>query len=226
MRVRIWGRVFLLSKKKCALYILLLLIICACIGYILISRFSTTTDEDIIDNTVFFTPKVVVDTTAEPSIKHTPHTIAVHITGCVIKPGVIYLGCGGILQDAIDLAGGFTSDADTAIANLAMKLSDGMQIKIPSMNDSDKNWLIHTGKATCSSSMKNSESTPSSKININTASITELMTLSGIGESTAKSIVKHREENGLFTKIEDIMNVPGIKEGKYNKIKDDICVSS
>lgn len=71
---------------------------------------------------------------------------------------------------------------------------------------------------------KESESIQSSKININTATQTQLETLSGIGPSTATKIIAYREENGKFTKIEDIKNVSGIGESKFEKIKDDIVV--
>ena len=230
MRIRLWGRVFLLSKKKCAFFLLLILVICTFIGYGLVSGnpfFKSTHNDNKPRETILFVPKATLCPTPT-EISPTNTTYAIHLTGCITNPGVVYVPSGGILYDAILLAGGFTQEADTEVANLAMKLTNGMQIRIPSKNDTNKTWLISYGVGNNQSDYAHKEHASDTKntVNINTASISQLMTLSGIGESTAKAIISYREEQGPFSSIEDIMNVPGIKEGKYNKIKDDISISS
>lgn len=95
--------------------------------------------------------------------------------------------------------------------NLAYILSDGEKIYIPSVNDEEGVEYIQS-------------SSGNAKININTATQEELETLSGIGESIAQSIIEYREQNGKFTSPEDIKNVSGIGDAKYEKLKDEICV--
>ncbi|MBO5077241.1 MAG: helix-hairpin-helix domain-containing protein [Clostridia bacterium] len=152
----------------------------------------------------------------------TPVRLVIHITGAVRREGVYWLEQGFIVQDAVEAAGGLLSGADTKSINLAMRLNDGMHIHIPYEYDEDKNWLPDSGHALSAdgSSGQNGET----RVNINTATLSELMTLNGIGESTAAEIIAYREEHGRFEKIEDIMNVPGIKEAKFNRIKKNITV--
>ena len=102
--------------------------------------------------------------------------------------------------------------------NLAEKVADGTQLVV-----AEKGVEKKTNEEQ-SSHEKSSGSDVSDKVNINTASAEELMTLSGIGESKAAQIVSYRESNGAFQKIEDIMKISGIKEGVFSKIKDCITV--
>lgn len=133
--------------------------------------------------------------------------------------------------------GGVREDAYTDDINLAYKLEDGMKIYIPTKQEKESANTIDTSRTTEAESesyittssgvvvnSEESESIQSSKVNINTATQTQLETLSGIGPSTAAKIIAYREENGKFTKIEDIKNVSGIGESKFEKIKDDIVV--
>lgn len=152
----------------------------------------------------------------------TPLRLAVHITGAVKHEGVYWLEPGLIVQDAVEAAGGLSPGADTRSINLAMRLNDGMHIHVPYEYDADKNWLPDSGRALASDG--SSGQTGDTRVNINTATLAELMTLNGIGESTAAEIIAYREEHGRFEKIEDIMNVPGIKEAKFNRIKKSITV--
>ena len=157
-----------------------------------------------------------------PAELPTPVRLVVHITGAVRHEGVYWLDQGFIVQDAVEAAGGLLSGADTKCINLAMRLNDGMHIHVPYEYDEDKNWLPDSGRAISAdgSSGRDTEL----RVNINTASLSELMTLNGVGESTAAEIIAYREEHGRFEKIEDIMNVPGIKEAKFNRIKRNITV--
>lgn len=128
--------------------------------------------------------------------------IVVYVCGAVKKPGVYHLPKGTRIQDAIEQAGGFAEGADETSQNLAALLEDEMQLTVPFINTEGQ----------------------SKKVNLNTADKEELMTLPGVGDSKAESILQYRKENGRFRKIEDIMEIPGIKEGMFEKIKDDITV--
>lgn len=137
--------------------------------------------------------------------------IYVHICGEVKNPGVYQFVKEPRVLDVIEKAGGFTKKADQSAVNLAESVSDGTQLTIQAKEKKKKQ------KAT-------DEEANSGRVNINTASKEELLTLSGIGESKATQILSYRESNGGFQKIEDIMNITGIKEGVFNKIKDYITV--
>lgn len=130
--------------------------------------------------------------------------IYVYLCGAVEKPDVYSVKEGSRVFEVIQKAGGFTEEANTTYVNQARVVTDGEQIKIPTIGEVSEQ--------------------EKSGININTASKEVLCTLPGIGESRAESIIQYREENGLFQKKEDIMQVPGIKEGMYDKIKDKIVV--
>lgn len=163
--------------------------------------------------------------------------IYVYVAGEVNNPSVVELEEGQRVADAIEKAGGLTDSGEIKNINLAYKLQDGEKLYIPSLDEvmeseeentnidyitsginSDKNQ--NTGNIE-----SNLESnTDNGLVNINTATQTELETLDGIGPSTAKKIIDYREENGKFSSIEEIQNVSGIGDAKYEAIKNDICV--
>ncbi|MBE5940148.1 MAG: competence protein ComEA [Lachnospiraceae bacterium] len=138
----------------------------------------------------------------------TTKLLAVHIVGSVSKPGVYYVENGAIVNDVVKLAGGLTKDADVSVTNLASAVTQGMMIRIYSVEEVKKGEVI--------------TETSKGLININTAGKETLMELPGIGEAKAEAIISYREQNGAFKDIKDIMNIPGIKEALYNKIKDHI----
>lgn len=119
------------------------------------------------------------------------------------------------------MAGGTTEIADITKVNLAYKVEDGQKIYIPNIYDEDENQTILQDNSNII--IVNDEIEDSNLININTDSQTELETLSGIGPSTALKIIEYRKENGNFEKIEDLKNVPGIGEAKFENIRDNIC---
>ena len=137
--------------------------------------------------------------------------IWVHICGQVMKPGVYSFPEGSRVFDAVDAAGGFTEDADRDSVNLAMTLSDEGKIYIASKDE--KKELSIQG-----------ESQSDGKINVNKASLNDLMTLPGIGEKRAESILKLREKKGSFQTVEELLEAEGIKEGIFEQIKDFIKV--
>ncbi len=158
------------------------------------------------------------NTNSDSSSNISNKKIIVHISGCVVNEGIVELSEGARINDAINSAGGYTLDADLNKLNLAYQLKDGEKIYVPSINDEDENISV------LSSSNSSSQTNDSSLININTASQSELETLSGIGPSTALKIIQYRKDNGNFDSIEDIKNVPGIGDSKFNTIKNSICV--
>ena len=151
--------------------------------------------------------------------------IYIHITGEVKKPGVIELNSGDRVIDAIEKAGGETKQADLSQVNLAYKVEDGQKIYIPNKNEKISEYIWSgNGNNNGDSNLNNREQKEGKKVNINTASQSELDGLPGIGPALAQRIIDFREENGEFKSIEDIQNVKGIGEAKFEEIKENICV--
>lgn len=154
--------------------------------------------------------------------------IIVHITGEVKNAGVIELEKGKRIIDAVNMAGGFTEEADAEKINLAYELADGVKIYIPNKSEIEttdaKEYITKSSGDNVIMEESKMEQNNNSLININQASQTELETLPGIGPSTALKIVSYREENGNFSSIEDIKNVQGIGDAKFENIKELICI--
>ncbi|MBP1587267.1 MAG: helix-hairpin-helix domain-containing protein [Clostridia bacterium] len=150
--------------------------------------------------------------------------IVVYIVGAVEKSDVYEIPAGSILNDLVAAAGGLSENADREAVNLAFTLESGMMIRVPYIDDTDKKWIIDAGLSGPSGSSGTRDPQGSGLVNINTASVSELCTLPGIGESTALKIVSYRTENGPFSSITEIMNVSGIKAARYNEIKAYITV--
>lgn len=158
------------------------------------------------------------------------NTIVVHITGEVNYPGVVVLKEGARVVDAIEAGGGETDEADLSSLNLAYMLSDGEKIYVPNKEEiSQKNLereYITSAKDDSEQSENGAKSTGTNfKININTAKQEELTQITGIGDSTAKKIIEYRTQNGKFKSIEDIKNIPGIGDSKFNAMKEEITVN-
>ena len=152
--------------------------------------------------------------------------LVVHVCGAVKTPGVYSLPEGSRVMDAVDAAGGFSEEAASSAVNLAEKLADGSQLYIPSLEEVAAGKYPGTAQSAVSETgaKEAGESEDKQIININTAGVSELITLPGIGESRAKDIIAYREKNGSFRKTESLMEVPGIKEGTFQKIRDRIRV--
>ena len=142
--------------------------------------------------------------------------VYVYVCGAVNAPGVYELKEGARVFEAIQLAGGLTEAAAADAVNQARIVTDGEQIRVPTVEEAQNQGAGVAGEVT--------EGTENNKININTAGKEELMMLTGIGEAKAESIMDYREKNGSFTSIEELMQIEGIKEGVFNKIKDDITI--
>lgn len=148
--------------------------------------------------------------------------IVIHITGEVNKPGIVILKNNSRIADAINSAGGATKEADLNQINLAYILEDGQKIYIPNKNEKIEEDEYITDNS--GNNEKNNSSKEEEKVNINEAMQTELEQLPGIGPSLASRIIEYREANGKFEKIEDLQNVKGIGDSKYNDIKDKVTV--
>ncbi len=172
----------------------------------------TSGEEEI--GAALYEEEAVIYYTAGEEYDEAPKQLYVYVCGEVIKPGVYVLEEGDRIFKAVELAGGFTPEAAREYLNLAQEVTDGAKIVVPS-KDELENISIFIPDQTYAEDKK---------VNINTASADELMTLRGIGEVRAKDIIAYRDEHGAFARIEDIMNVSGIKETVFQKIKDDITV--
>lgn len=138
--------------------------------------------------------------------------IFVYVCGEIQKPGVYRLPAGSRVCDAFVIAGGFTENAATDYWNQASILKDGEMIYVPTKEEGkERQFNTHSAGQT--------ETSDRNKVNINTASKEELMTLPGIGASKAESILSYRKEHGPFSSIEDLKKVEGIKNAVLSKVK-------
>lgn len=163
--------------------------------------------------------------TALPQPSATPAPLRVFVNGSVAAPAVYELEPGSILQQAIEQAGGFTAEADTAVVNLALPLQDGMQIYVPTFTETAEqpalaNPVVRSGGIEVEAAeAETAVDGPAGVVNINSADVAELDTLPGIGPSTAEKIVEYRESNGPFATIDEITSVSGIGPAKFEQIQ-------
>lgn len=143
--------------------------------------------------------------------------IFVDVSGEVVLPGLYELNEGSRINDAINIAGGVTSEASLDDVNLAYLLSDGIKVTIPKKDKNVKTIkmpVVYNGASNIGEKL----------ININTATVEELCKLEGVGENTAKKIINYRNDKGKFKTKEELKNVPGIGASKYNSLKNDITI--
>lgn len=160
--------------------------------------------------------------TSEPVKSEKPQMYYVHVCGQVVKPGVYELPAGSRLYEAVVLAGGLTENAAGEGLNQAEKVEDGSRVYVPSKEEyaaAGQNSPEISGEVSASGTADADD-----KVNLNTATKEQLMTLSGIGEAKALAIISYRESHGSFQKIEELMQVEGIKNGVFQKVKDQIKV--
>ena len=149
-----------------------------------------------------------------------PAPIVVHVTGAVLNPGVYSLSPGSRVRDAIQAAGDFTDLADSQALNLAAFVEDGSRLVVPQGNPEP------LSQPTAAEIGRDYGTSPSSLININTASQELLETLPGIGPVLAGNIITYRQEIGVFNNIEEIEPVTGIGPVKFSQIKNFITVTN
>ena len=151
---------------------------------------------------------VTVTPNLTPNPTSTLSLIRVHVTGSVNFPGVYSLPESARMDDAIQAAGGLKEGVDPEWFNLAAVLTDGQRLFIPASEEAFQ-----------STETKSLSVSNTALININTASIAELDSLPGIGEVKAQAIFNYRQQNGLFTTLEDLLKVQGINSSLFEEIK-------
>jgi len=152
----------------------------------------------------------------------TPPPLVVHVVGAVTQPGVYSLPPGSHVQDGVEAAGGLLPEANPQAVNLAALAQDGERIFIPTRVPLAPTSL--PGGTPAATNATPPSPIPGGLININTATLEELDSLPGIGPVTAQKIIDYRQNNGLFTRIEDLMDVQDIGPATLAKIKDLITV--
>lgn len=172
-------------------------------------------------------PEASESALAEAPEPDMPQAICVHIGGCVAVPGVVSLDAGSRVADAVAAAGGLTGDAAADAVNLARIVEDGEQIIVPSTEQVRAATQAADGSPSQGASPQDAgaASGPNpGKVNLNTASSTELQSLSGIGASKAQKIIAYRESNGPFKSVDDLTKVSGIGEKTLETIRAQLCI--
>jgi len=144
-----------------------------------------------------------------PEVTSTPRPLRVYISGAVQQPDVYALPPDSIVKDALLAAGGPASDADLDRINLASPVADGQHVYVPHLNEENPPVAPPSNQPSAGG-----------KVNINTADASALESLPGIGPALAQRIVDHRQANGPFSQIEDIVQVSGIGPATFEKLRD------
>lgn len=211
-----------LNKKQKTTILIIAIIVAIGVIYFIYNKNQIRSDIDLES-------EILISNTSEnkTNVEIQEDLVIIHITGSVKNPGIVKLKYGSRIEDAIEAAGGLTENADITNVNLAYVLDDGVKIRIPSITD-EKNGdeqILEDGSGENIIEETNMTFGASTKeVNINKATETELQSLPGIGASLASRIIEYRNQNGKFSKIEDIKNVNGIGDSKYDNIKDFITV--
>ncbi|CAM4134915.1 competence protein ComE [Bacillus manliponensis] len=161
-------------------------------------------EEEIEENS---REKMIKDT----ALKGKSNMIMIDIKGAVLQEGVYELKSGSRVKDGIAKAGGFSQEADKSKVNLAQVAQDEMMIYVPKIGEQVQGAAVVEGEE-------------EQKIHINLAEKEELERIPGIGPQKAENIMRHREEHGLFQKLDDLLEVDGIGEKSLEKIKDHIII--
>jgi len=210
---------FNFSNQEKITIILLLIVIIIGVGIVLYKNINSE------DNFVINRASDISEN--NPAIQIEIPPVIIHIAGAVKNPGVYQLESTDRIVDAVKIAGGATEEANLDLINLASLLKDGQKIIVPyktySKTGEEINKNIYNSVESEHFSSSSSVSI-TAKININTANANMLQTLPGIGPVLSGRIIEYRNQNGLFGVIDDIKDVSGIAEKKYEGIKDLICV--
>ena len=210
--------------------VLVIIIVAVIIGIGIYGFISMSTEETELDlNEILAVENIHQDNQEVNGVveKESIHII-VHITGEVNHAGVFQLSEGARVADAIEAAGGATKEADLESINLAYILADGQKIYIPNKKDKENNeqktYITTESGDTISVENNSTQKGVNAKVNINTANQSELETLPGIGPSLASKIIEYREQNGKFNSIEELKNVKGIGDARFEDLKDDVII--
>lgn len=215
-------------KKNILTFIVIILSILNLIIGLNFKKLDSTSND--IEKTLSNSEELISNNLEEPKVTEAKVTIRVDVKGMVKKAGVYELAKDSIVNDAIKKAGGLTSKADTTNVNLSKSLTNEMVIYIPKKEEVTKS-VVNDALVDKSNSVgfidnesSNETTNTTTKVNINTATLKDLITLNGIGESKAQAILEYRTKNGNFKTLEDLKKVSGIGEAAYEKIKDNICI--
>lgn len=208
-----------MNKKKIIVFIFIILM-CP-VGLIIKDKLQSKENVYVLTEDEKQPEKITEEKEVKKEESITNKKITVYISGEVSKPGIVSLNEGERLATAVQKVGGTTKKADLDGVNMAIKVEDEMHYIIPKIGAVDKHNATQVVKE---DDANQGESSKASQININTATIEELDTLPGVGEATANKIVSHRGESGDFKSIEEIKNVNGIGDKKFEDMKDLICV--
>ena len=200
-----------LDKKQKIIFFSIIAAMILFIIFYIYNNLSSTSDYQYNDS--FEILNSSIDSNLTDTLEESSHEklVTVYICGAVKESKVVSLSEGSRIIDAIDSVGGFSEKADRTVVNLAALLEDGEKIYIPTIEENSSEDFF-------SNSLQNK------KVNINTATQDDFESLQGIGPSTALKIIDYRKTNGKFNSIEDLKDVPGIGDAKFENIKDDICV--
>ncbi len=198
-----------LKQRKIVIIICILVIIL--VGWKIYDSSNLETEEE---------SQIIDSNTQESKTEDEEELVIVHVTGEVKKPGVVRVKEGSRVEDIVKAAGGLTENADISNINLAYVVEDGTKIRIPSTDDEKQEEYITQSIGEGIIMQEENNNSNNTIININTANETELEELPGIGASIAGRIIEYRNKNGKFKSIEDIKNVTGIGDSKFEKIKD------
>lgn len=205
------------NKLKVKIIIVVLVIL---VGFYV---FNNRENDNFDNEEIYVDSSETVETVSNSVSVETIEKIKIHIIGEVNNPGIYELEIGARIEDAIIAAGGESNDADLNKVNLAYELEDGQKIDIPSIFD-EENAYIYSDAGTNVLIQQEGETSMSGKINVNKASLEELQQIRGIGPALAEKIIAYREETGKFQTVEDLKNVSGIGDKKYETIKEYIEV--
>ena len=184
------------------------------VGIVFLMYQKGSNEEELLWETVESTVSSITEST---DLAQEDLVILVDIKGEIKQPGVYELAHDARLNELILLAGGFTENAEVRQINLAEKLSDQQMIYVPNQDE-----LTFSIDQLIEDEVEMAQS--STTVNINTADLTELQQLPGVGPSKAQAIIAYREENGLFKSIEGLLEVSGFGEKTFEKLKDSIVI--
>ena len=216
-----------LKKYKYVITIFLFMLIIFYIVFVKVNLKSK--EKNLVDN------QVVINEVEKVEVDLKDDLVYVDIKGAVKKPGVYKINSDKKIIDVITMAGGLMENANTDNINLSKKVTDEMVIIIYTNEEVKNSNIVDTvikvidKECVCpniqndgciNTEINDSITNVNNIININTATLEELMSINGLGEAKAKAIIKYREENGYFKIIDDLLNVSGIGEALFEKIKE------